>query len=322
VPAGAVSLIEAAKCGNDQKKRGVVETIIFESAPIEMLPWMPFAGNALQVETEGTLPNVQFRRVNEGYASSWGSDAMSFWGVAILGGEVKVDKFLTSVVSNEKDVKAKQWAKLAKANAGRFDWEFFNGTGLAADKGFKGLKTLISEGYGQRYQHSGTGAVMNSTTGLRTLDVSLDLFRNQGKPDAGLVNRTVRRQITWAARESVSGVSLIDVGTDVFGRKVNMYDDIPLRIIGDTINPSGAVVPGLGFNEDPGDATADTCSMYWVKFSEDDVCGLLGLGGSFEVKDFGELETQPQQMGRLEWYPGMAVFNQYSVVRVTGITAA
>jgi hypothetical protein len=318
MPTGAVSLIEATQAGSDMHKLGVVETIIQENPVIEMLPWLPFAGNALVHDEEGTLPDVQFRRVNEGYNSSYGSDNQHFWGVAILGGEIKVDRFLVDVVGNEKDIEAKQWAKLAKSNAMRFGFEFFNGTGSVASKGFKGLKALIDEGFGQKYPNSLTGAVIN----LDKLDEALDLFVNQGRPDRALVNRAHRRQITKAARTTHSGISLIDVGTDVFGKKVMFYDDIPFTIMGDVRDASGNTVPALAFNEDPGDAVSDCSSLYFIKFGEDDVTGLLGKGGSFVAKSFGELESQPQRMGRLEWYPGVAVFNKYSVVRVTGITAS
>lgn len=318
MPTGAVSLIEATQAGSDMHKLGVVETIIQENPIIEMLPWLPFAGNALVHDEEGTLPDVQFRRVNEGYSSSYGSDNQHFWGVAILGGEIKVDRFLVDVVGNEKDIEAKQWAKLAKSNAMRFGFEFFNGTGSVASKGFKGLKALIDEGFGQKYANSTTGAVIN----LDKLDESLDLFVNQGRPDRALVNRAHRRQITKAARTSVTGVSLIDVGTDSFGKKVMFYDDIPFTIMGDVRDASGNTVAALPFTEDPGDGTFDTSSLYFIKFGEDDVTGLLGKGGSFVAKSFGELESAPQRMGRLEWYPGVAVFNKYSVVRVTGITAS
>jgi hypothetical protein len=318
MPTGAVSLIEATQAGSDMHKLGVVETIIQENPVIEMLPWLPFAGNALVHDEEGTLPDVQFRRVNEGYTSSYGSDNQHFWSVAILGGEIKVDRFLVDVVGNEKDIEAKQWAKLAKSNAMRFGYEFFNGTGSVASKGFKGLKALIDEGFGQKYANSTTGAVVN----LDKLDEALDLFVNQGRPDRALVNRAQRRQITKAARTTHSGISLIDVGTDVFGKKVMFYDDIPFTIMGDVRDASGNTVPALGFTEDPGDGTSDCSSLYFIKFGEDDVTGLLGKGGSFVAKSFGELESQPQRMGRLEWYPGVAVFNKYSVVRVSGITAS
>jgi hypothetical protein len=313
MPAGAISLIEATKASSDQHKLGVVEVLIEESPMIEQLSWLPFAGNALQHDEEGTLPNVQFRRVNEGYAQSYGSDNSHFWGVAILGGEVKVDKFLVNVTATREDLEAKQWRKLAKANSMRFTFEAFEGTGSVASKGFKGIKALIDEGFGQKFDNHATGA----TVDLKKLDEAIDLFRNQGGPQVAWVNRTHRRQITWAARESVTGVSLIDVGTDVFGRKVTMYDDIPLRIMGDAMDSTGAIVPTLPFTE-----ASSTSSLYLAKVGEDDVTGLLGKGGSFDVVQFGELESGPQRLGRMEWYPGIAIFNKYSIVRLQKITAA
>jgi hypothetical protein len=311
MPTGALTLIEAAKAGEDRLKRGVVEVLIEESPMIEVLTWVPFEGNALQHQEEGTLPNVQFRRVNEGYSQSFGTDNSHFWGVAILGGEVKVDNYLVNVVSTREDLEAKQWRKLAKANSMRFSYEAFEGTGSVASKGFKGIKTLITEGFGQ--SHANGNAVLS----LDKLDEAVDLFRNQGRPDVALCNRTHRRQLTKAARTSVTGVSLIDVGTDVFGRKVNMYDDIPFRILGDGMDSSGNIVPILPFTE-----ASSTSSLYLAKIGEDDVTGLMGKGGSFEAKQFGELESGPQRLGRMEWYPGIAIFNQYSIVRLSGITAS
>jgi len=313
---GALSLLEAAKSGTDMKKAGVIETIIQESPCIEQLTWVTISGNALKHTVEDTLPTVGFRPVNGTYSSSFGTDTEHYWGVAILGGEFKVDNFLVDVVGSEEDIEAKQWIKLAKANALRFDYEVFNGTG--ASNGFKGLKQLISEGFGISYANSTTGAPVN----LDKLDEGHDQFRNQGGADAIWANRTCRRQITKTARTSVTGVSLIDVGTDVFGRQVMSWNDIPIRILGDVMDGSGNIVPALPFTEDPGDGVFDCASLYFVKLDEDNVTGLLGKGGSMAVKSFGEQQAAPQRMGRLEWYPGLAVFNQYSVVRLTGITAS
>lgn len=316
MPTGNVSLLEANKSGSNMKKAGVTQTIIRNSGIIEALNWKPFEGVALKHEEEGTLPNVQFRRVNETYTSSWGSDNEHFWGVAILGGEITVDKFLVNVVGSEEDIEAKQWRKLAKANAMRFDYEFFNGTGSTASKGFKGVKQLISEGFGQSVANSTTGAVLS----LEKLDEAIESFRNTGGPSVALSNRNARRQLTHVARSTYSGYSLIDVGTDSYGRKVTMYDGIPFTATEDVIDGSGNVVPALPFTEDPGDGTSDTCSIYLAKMDEDNVTGLLGKGGSFDVQSFGELESAPQRMGRLEWYPGIAIFNKYSITRLTGIT--
>lgn len=313
---GAIPLIEAAKASQDQLKRGIIETIIEESPMLGELSWVPFEGTALRHFEEGTLPKVNFRNVNEGYTPEFGTDNDHYWGVAILGGEVKVDNFLVNVVDTKNGLKAKQWAKLAKANSLRFSWEAFKGTGAVSTKGFKGINQLIDEGFGQKLIQAAGGGTLS----LAKMDEAIDLFRNQGGPQVAWLNRTVRRKVTNLAQTSVSGTVLIDVGTDVFGKKVTVYDGVPFRIIGDGMDSAGAINPILDFNEDPGDATFDTTSIYWAKVGEDDVTGLLGKGGSFEVKDFGHLESGPQQLGRMEWYPGIAIFNKYSIVRQYGIT--
>lgn len=309
MPSGLVPLLTAAKYGKNQIAQGVVETIIQQSPFLEQLPWMTFAGNALQKKVEGTLPSVGFRQVNATYTKSHGSDDVEFWGVAIMGGEYGVDNFEVDVVANEQDLEADQISKLAKATSMRFDYEVINGTG--GTTGFKGLKQLVTDGKGTLVTQS-AGALT-----LAKLDEVIDSFRNHPRPDAFMVNRTHRRKITNLARTTVTGVSLIDVGTDVFGRKVNMYDDVPLRILEDGINGSGTIGALLPFTE-----ASSTSSIYAVKYGKDQVCGLMGKGGSLTVKRFGELESAPQRMGRLEWYPGIASFDAIGLVRYENITNA
>lgn len=316
MPSGALTLLEATKNGGDKVAVGMIETIIEENPLLSRMPWMPFEGIAYVSHYEQTLPNVQFRKVGGTYSKSFGTKSKLFWGVAILGGEVGIDNFLVNVTGTLASNKAEQYALMAKANSMRFGYEVFNGTG--EDDGFKGLKALIDEGQGQEYANSTTGA----TPSLDKIDEATDLFRNQGGPDEWLVNRRTRTLITRAAREDVQATSLIDIETNTLGKRVTHYDGVPLTVLGDVIDGSGNVVAALPFTEDPGDATSDTCSMYAIKWGPRDVTGLLGKGGEFSVKDFGETEAAPSHMGRLEWYPGLAVFNQYSVVRLTGITSA
>lgn len=311
---GSVTLLEAAKTGSDMFKAGVIETIIQESPEIELLPWMEIEGNALKTTIEDTLPNIQFRSVNSTYTRTFGTDTEEFWGTAILGGEVFIDNYLLKVTSNKRNQKAKQWMKAAKANSMRFGYEFWNGDGTS--NGFKGVKTLVAEGKGQ----TSAMVVNGGTLTLDGLDIAYDLFRNQGGPDAALLNRTLRRKITSLARSSVTGVSLIDVGSDVFGRQVTTWNDCPLRITGDVVDSSGVVSAALPFTEDPGDAVLDCSSIWFMKFDEDNVSGLLGAGGSFDVNDFGETQAAPGHLGRIEWYPGIGVFGPYSLVRLSSIT--
>jgi hypothetical protein len=309
---GGVPLLEAAKSGGDLVKQGVVETLIQESPTLEQFPFMTIEGNALKHFEEVDLPTPEFRQVNETYSRSFGTDTEHFWGVTILGGEVYIDNYLLKVTANKRSEKAKQWAKFAKAMARTWDKQVFHGTGSAKD--FKGFNALISEGFGQVAYTDGAGSAQADLT-LAHLDETNDLLRGQHGADVIYLNRDNRRNITNLARNTGGFFPIIDLTTDSFGRQVTQWNDIPLRIIGD--DRAGA--PILGWNETVGSDTT-TSSLYFVSFGDDDgVTGLLGFGGSWEARDFGETEAAPGHLGRVELYPGIAVFNKYSLVRLAGI---
>lgn len=316
---GLVPLTEALKYGGvETLGRGVVETILEESPLIPRMNFHSFEGEAMRHELEGTLPLPMFRNVNEGYTKSWGSDTEHFWGVAILGGEFGVDIFEENVVANQQSIMRKQARKHAKANALFFDWQVLYGTGLASDKSFKGMRSLVDEGWGQKVLNASGGGALT----LDKLDESIDALRTTGKPQEMWLNRWVRRKITKLAQTSVSGVSLIDVGTDHLGRQVNTYDGIPMVLTGMAMKADGTIVELLDFNEDPGDATFDTTSIWFVKHGEEDFTGILGRSGSMQARTFGELQSAPQYLARYEWYPGIAILSPYAVVRLYGITQA
>tara|TARA_B100000470_G_scaffold215097_1_gene197040 strand:+ start:1101 stop:2042 length:942 start_codon:yes stop_codon:yes gene_type:complete len=307
---GSLSLLEAAKYGSTTLGRGVVSTLIQESPILEMLPFTSITGNALKVTVEDTLPTPAFRDVNETYSRTHGTDTERFFGCAILGGEVFIDNYIVRVQADQISAKARQYSKFAKAMSRTFDASFFDGTGTSKD--FKGINSLITEGLGQTV--TGAGANGDALT-LDLLDETFDSLRSQSSPDALLMNRLNRRNINKLARSTYSGVSLIDVGTDVFGRQVNLYNGTPIRIIGDDIGGT----PILSHTEVKGSSSA-TSSIYAIAFGTDEnVYGILGLGGSFDVVDFGETEAAPGHLGRVEVYPGVVVSNSFSVCRLSGM---
>jgi hypothetical protein len=312
MPTGPVPLVQALGGGSDLLKSGVIETLIQESPILEQIPVQTIKGNAIKHQVEGTLPDVQFRQVNSTYTRSWGSDTEHFWGVCILGGEVFVDNFIVNTMGNLYSEKAKQFMKFAKSMARTFDKTFFDGDGTGNT--FKGVNALVAEGFGMRWNANANNNNGGALT-LDDLDEAKDLLRDQSAPDCWLMNRWHRRKIKKLAYTAVTGTVLIDVGTDVFGRRVTMYDDVPFRIIGD--DKDGAAI--LAFDETCG-ATSNTSSMYAVAYGESQVTGLFGAGGSFTVRDFGETEAAPGHLGRVETYPGIAIFSPFSLVRLAGIT--
>jgi len=313
---GVLSLLEAAKYGGNVESKATIQTILEGSTVTRHLGWIPFEGLAYVQNHEGTVPGTQFRAINAGYTPSHGSDTKSFWGTAILGGEIEIDNYLLRVTANKASLKAKQVAKKAKGNRMRFEYELWFGTG--ANDGLVGLPTLVSQGFGQEHQNNaGTPAAVS----LDDFDEAIALFRNTGKPSVAFMNRRVQKWITVAGHSKYDGFSLLDIGTNQFGERVTMYQGVPFEITEDGMNGSDAVVPLQPFTEVDGASNTST-SIWLMKFDDEHVSGLLGANGHFSVDWFGEMESAPRQKGRIEWYPGFASFDPYGLVRFSRITNA
>lgn len=312
---GNLSLLEAAKWSDDKESMAVIQTILEGSTITRHLGWIPFEGGAYVQQHEGTLGGVQFRAINQDYTPKHGSDTKSYWGTAILGGEIEFDNYLWRVTANKASLKAKQTAKKAKSNRMRFEFEIWHGDGTG--DGLVGMPTLVDQGFGQKHINNG-GA--GGPVDLDDFDEALALFRNTGKPDAAFMNRRVQKWLTVAGHSKHSGFSLLDIGTNSFGERVNMYQGVPFEITEDGMDSTDAIVPLQAFDETEG--AANTSSIWLAKFTDEHVSGLLGAGGHFSVNWFGELQAGPRQMGRLEWYPGFASFDPYGLVRFAGITDA
>ena len=98
--------------------------------------------------------------------------------------------------------------------------------------------------------------------------------------------------------------------SDKFGNQVTQWNGVGIRIIGD--DRSGNAI--LDFDETRGTGAAS--SLYVVAFGEEEnVHGLMGAGGTFEVL---ARRASPRHLGRVEAYPGICIANPYSVVRVNG----
>lgn len=305
---GAIPLLEVLRFPNHQLGRGVVEIMIQESPLIRMIPFITLTGEAYVARHERDLPSVEFRKVNEGYDRNWGTFDKSMWGITILGGEVFVDNFMVRTRPGD-DVKARQYAAKSKAAALTFDKYAIDGDGT--NDSFRGLNWMAANGWGQQLD-AGGGFTFD------ILDLAIDMCRVK-TPDAMLMNRSVRRGITALARNFPGGAfPLIDVGTSTLGQQVMSYDGVPFAIIGD--GPDGQ--PILANNETalgakPGGTKT---SIYVVCFGdEENVFGILGAGGSMEVVDFGEIESAPGHLGRLEFYPGLACLTPYALVRVFNV---
>ncbi|MBU5211066.1 major capsid protein [Heyndrickxia sp. FSL K6-6286] len=291
----ALTLIESAKLSQDMLKRGVIEEYAKNSAALEILPFIEVAGNSFAYNREGTLPNIDFREVNKGYTESSGTVNNQTANLAIMGGDVDVDRFIAQTRSNINDQRAIQIQLKTKALAKFFDKNFIDGDVAVNPLGFDGLNKLTTE-------IVSAGENGNPLT-LTMLDELLDAV--DGGPNALFMSKEMRRQVK-ALIQQHNGY--IENEYDAFGRPVMTYGGVPIRIIGDGI---------LGFDETQGTST-DTGSIYALRIDEAD--GVAGItNGGVNTEDLGELQEKPAYRTRIEFYAGLVVQNSKSSARLKGV---
>lgn len=317
----AVTLIESAKLSTDMLQRGVIETFVQNSPVLDRLPLLPIEGNAYAYNSEGSLPGVAFRGVNEAYVESTGTVNQATESLSILGGDADVDTFIVQTRGNLNDQRATQTAMKVKAASYKFQDHFFNGDVAVEPKGFDGLKKRLTGNQVLDAASNGSPVLGNGASDAQTFfDLLDDLISRvpgiDGANGAIYANSVLQGKIRSAGRR-LGGVET--VREDLTGKRVLMWNGIPVLDPGN--NLAGA--PILGQNETQGTAE-DTSSIYAVRFGQDEgdqaVTGLTN--GGVMVKDLGELQEKPAYRTRIEFYCGVAVFGGKAAARLRGIRNA
>jgi HK97 family phage major capsid protein len=291
-----LTLAEATKLSQDMLLKGVVETIIEQSAVLRYLPFVQVVGNSLRYNQEASAGSVDFYSVGD----TWTESAMTVTEVstklAILGGDADVDAFLQQTYSDPNDLRALVVAAKSKALANKFNDTFFNGDSAVNAKQFDGLKKLSA---GARTMNKGAnGALLE----VDHLDELIDMVK-PGTPQVLFMSKRTRRKLSNLRRTSGS---VLETSVDMFGRRVLTYDGIPVEV---DDNISDAETLGT---------STDCSSIYAVQFGfQTGLCGLEN--GGIQVQPVGALETKDAWRTRIKWYCGLALFRKTAVARLEGV---
>jgi hypothetical protein len=289
-------MADAARLSQDVLLKGIIETIITESAVLRYLPFMTLNGNSLRYNRELTLGSVQFYDV----ADTWDEDVMTtsekIATLKILGGDADVDEFLQQTYSNVNNLRALAIEKKAKAMAYTFNDTFFIGDSNIEPRQFDGLKSLTVGG--RTLSMGVNGGVLT----LDKVDELIDMIK-PGKPDVLFMSKRSRRKLSSLRRASGN---ILEISLDAFGRRVTTYDGIPIE-----------VDDNIPDNETKGTSN-DCSSIYAVKFGfETGLCGLDN--GGIQVVHIGNLESKDAWRTRIKWYVGLALFRDIAVARLDGV---
>jgi hypothetical protein len=291
----ALTLAEAAKLSNDTLLVGVVETIIYESPVLQVLPFIEIVGNGLTYNQEATLPTAAFYDVGDTWAESTPTFTQVTANLKILGGDADVDSFLKATRSNIQDLEAAIVQLKAKAVQQKFDDTFVNGDSTSDAKAFDGVDKLCDSG-----QVVSMGANGGTLT-LEKLDELVDKVK-AGKPHLLLVSRRSRRKLTSLARTS----NILETDRNQFGQMVQYYDGIPVGI-NDWIADDKTV------------GTSTDCStIYAAQLGEGALTGLTAPGG-LQIERVGSLEAKDASRNRVKWYVSLALFNALKLGKLIGV---
>lgn len=292
---------EAEKLSNNDLEAGVIEEIINKDDLFSVLPFMQINGKAYVYDRENTLGGADFLDPND----TVNEEASTFTEVVsklrILAGDVDVDKFLQSTMSDTNDQRAVQIAQKAKGLARKFHQTLATGDSVANAKAFDGLSKLVVSG-----QKISAGTNGNALS-LSMLDELLDAVPNGA--DA-IIMRPGTIRAYRALLRAAGGTAPSEIMMENFGRVMLTHNGVPI-LRNDFID--GTV--------DQGTAT-DTCSVYAVRLNELD--GLHGIYGGpnagIVVEDIGTVQNKDATRMRLKWYCGLALKSTKSLAAVYGVT--
>ncbi|MBK9316916.1 MAG: hypothetical protein IPM55_22120 [Acidobacteria bacterium] len=296
----AMTLVEAAKSERDPLRSGVIQLYAENSEILRALPFDSIQGSAMRYNREETLPGVGFRGVNEAYSEDVGVINPVTEPLVIAGGDLDVDKFILQTMGM--DQRSVREAMKVKAIAHRWTKAFLKGDSASDPREFDGLQVRLTGS-----QLISAGSTSGGTAlSLVKLDELIDAVDN---PTHLIMNRSMRRRITAAARTSTVG-GYVTYSQDEFGRQVTKYNDLPI-LIADQDNDGAEI---LQFNETASAGGATATSIYCVSLREGMLTGIQN--GGMMVTDLGELQTKPVFRTRVEWYAGVALFHAKAAARL------
>lgn len=272
-----MTLADSLKLTQDTLQAGVIETLATESKVLAVLPFMNIQGSGYSYNVETELSDTKFRLVGESIEAGHAEWNTRTEALAILGDEAIIDKFQVATYGDYTDLMALEVQLKAKAVAHKYEKTFISGDKTTDPKAFDGIDKRI------------VASQISTEKGItaESLDELADMI--QGGVSAFIMNKEARRKFTAKYREFITWER------NEFGVQLAHYGGIPIMDL-------------------ESDVLADSEVAYAVRFgAKEAVCGLQN--GGVQVTALGEIDTAPQLLTRIEWFCGLAVFNDKTIAK-------
>ena len=313
----------------DPLVKGIYMLLLRYSDVIGLLPWTTIKRLTIQATRWQDLPTVAFRAINAGYTESSGTFEQVQEGLAILGGDVQLDRIFDLVAEETiEDPRITQTKMKIKAAAYAFNNAFINGDPLVDPDSFAGLRRRIGVDLPARCTINLATAgdclkvFANADNQFTFLDALHEADKVVGGADAFFMNEDTYLRISSLLRRQ----ALLDVTQDQYERTINKFNNGRLVDIGLLADRVTQIITST---EDPGDGGNDSTSLYACRFGKADgsiETGDEGLHGIqleplqvYDPLSGGEMEAAPAKLLRIDWPVSIAILgDDYCIARVQG----
>lgn len=320
----AVTLNDIAKASKEPSQKAFILDVLRYSDLMAAIPFQKVDGLKVTDTRWQTMPSAGFRKLNSGYTESTGTTEDVQETLALLGGDVKIDKVGEKIAAKKEKPLVTQMKMKAKAVAFTFNDYFINGDHGVDPDGFEGVKKRVS------------GMPSRQTIDLAVATDSLKVLASAANEKTFLdaLHAAIKyvdgathifcNENTWLKFGSV----LRDLGlaydlVNMFDRQWNGFNNVPLVDVGLKSDKSTEIITNT---EDPGDAGNDATSIYVARVdSEDGLSGLMLNGMDMQVYDplnGNEMEAGPQYLRRIDAAVGLTSPSQYCICRIKGFKMA
>lgn len=319
----AWTLAEFSKIETDTLRKSVLDTMLMEANLLELIPWETIGQLATTVVRYQDLPSWGYRKVNEALAESTGHFEQKVETIALGGLDIDTDIAIARAKNSIADARAIQQTLAMKSAAYQINWKFIAGNPTTDPEEFKGIRLRIDDIYNEGYTdqkfacNSTSVGILNSQTTRFNFIQDLDKLIYAvaaHSPDALLMNK----KCLLALRSALLRERLLDYTQDMFGRKIDTYGGLRLIDIGIRADQSTEIILNSETAAGAASGGSECTSIYAVKFGVGEQ--LWGLQEyPLEVRDLGELQTEPVYRTRVDWPHGLADVNPRCMARMYGI---
>jgi hypothetical protein len=324
----AVTLVDYAKQSKDPLRKGFIMDLLRYSDLLKLVPFDTVSGLQVSGTRWQTLPTAGFRKIGAGYTEGTGTVEDVLETLVALGGDVKIDRFLTGNANVIEDPLTTQMRMKAKAVAFQFNDSFINGDQAVDQDAFEGLKKRNANMPARMtIDLAAAGDSLKVLASSTTEHQFIDAIHQANKFVDGAThifsNETVYLGLGQVARR----LNLFQTLTDAIGRTWNSISSgsaiLPFVDVGLKGDKSTEIITNT---ENPGDGGNDSTSIYVVRMDDDDgLHGILLEGHEFDVYDpldGGEMESGPQYLRRIDAGVGLFNLSQFVICRVKGFKMA